>query len=64
MLFEGQSSSVIAYHETEGTQPAGALLVDLARALKVSSDELLGLKAVPETTSSKTARLLKRPAAH
>ena len=51
---------MIAYYETESTQPPGALLVDLARALKVTSDELLGLKPLNEKTSPKTARLLKR----
>lgn len=56
----GVSQRVIAYYESEGAQPPGAMLVDLAQALKVSSDELLGLKAVREQTSPKTARLLKR----
>lgn len=56
----GVSQRVIAYYESDGAQPPGAMLVDLARALKVTSDELLGLKAVREQTSPKTARLLKR----
>jgi hypothetical protein len=34
--------------------------VGFPRALKVSADELLGLAPVRETTSAKTARLLKR----
>ena len=34
-------------------QPPGSLLVALARALKVSADELLGLKTVTEKTSPK-----------
>jgi transcriptional regulator with XRE-family HTH domain len=54
------SRRVIAYYETEGDQPPGALLVDLARVLKVSTDELLGVKTVKELASPKTARLLKR----
>jgi transcriptional regulator with XRE-family HTH domain len=54
------SRRVIAYYETQSTQPPGALLVDLAQALKVSTDELLGMKAVTEKLSPKTARLLKR----
>jgi hypothetical protein len=41
-------------------QPPGALLADLTRALKVSADELLGLKAVTEKTTPKAAGLLKR----
>jgi len=56
----GASNRVIAYYETKDAQPPGALLADLARALKVSSDELLGLKAVQEKQSPKAARLLKR----
>jgi transcriptional regulator with XRE-family HTH domain len=56
----GVSQRVIAYYETESTQPPGALLVDLARALKVSSDVLLGLAPIADKTSPKTARLLKR----
>jgi hypothetical protein len=51
---------VIAYYETESQQPPGALLVDLATALKVSADELVGLKAITEKRSPKRARLLKR----
>ena len=51
---------MIAYYEVQSAQPPGALLVDLARALKVSTDELLGVKPVRETLSPKTARLLKR----
>lgn len=39
-------------------EPPVALLVDLARALTVSTVELLGVQ--PETLSPKTARLLKR----
>ena len=56
----GVSRRVIAYYEAESDQPPGALLVDLARALKVSTDELLGLKTSSEKTPPKTARLRKR----
>jgi transcriptional regulator with XRE-family HTH domain len=56
----GVSQRVVAYYETESQQPPGALLVDLAQALKVSSDELLGLKPISEKRSPRTARLLKR----
>jgi transcriptional regulator with XRE-family HTH domain len=54
------SRRVIAYYEAQSAQPPGALLVDLARALRCSTDELLGVKPVRETLSPKTARLLKR----
>ena len=51
---------MIAYYEGHSAQPPGALLVDLARALRVSADELLGLAPTTAKTSPKTARLLKR----
>ena len=41
-----------------GSAP-GAVLVELAKALRVSTDELLGVRPVRETLSP-TARLLKR----
>jgi transcriptional regulator with XRE-family HTH domain len=56
----GVSNRVIAYYETESGQPPGAMLVDLARALRISSDELLGIKPIKDQLSPKTARLLKR----
>ena len=51
---------MVALYELESAQPPGALLVDFARALKVSADELLGLAPTTERVSPKTARLLKR----
>jgi transcriptional regulator with XRE-family HTH domain len=39
----GVSSRVIAYYETDDAEPPGAMLVDLAKMLQVTSDELLGL---------------------
>ena len=51
---------MIAYYEQEGAQPPGALLVDLARALRVSTDELLGIEPIRNRVSPKTARLRKR----
>lgn len=56
----GVSDRVIAYYEHADAQPPGAMLTELAQALRVSTDELLGLKTVKEQTSAKTARLLKR----
>jgi len=56
----GASNRVIAYYEQEEAQPPGALLVDLARALAVSTDELLGLESVAEKVPARTARLRKR----
>lgn len=51
---------MVAYYEAESGQPPGALLVDLAQTLKVTADELLGLKPATEKTPPKTARLRKR----
>ena len=56
----GVSQRVIAYYETESTQPPGALLVELARALRVSTDTLLGVTPTRDALAPKTARLLKR----
>ena len=56
----GISQRMVAYYELERAQPPGALLVDFARALKVSTDALLGLTPTTERVSPKTARLLKR----
>jgi transcriptional regulator with XRE-family HTH domain len=56
----GVSTRIIAYYELESDQPPGALLLDLAKVLRVSSDELLGLKPVHEKEDPKTARLLNR----
>jgi len=56
----GVSQRVIAYYVSDDAQPPGAMLADLARALAMSADELLGLKPLAERKSAKTARLLKR----
>jgi len=56
----GVSNRVIAYYETESGQPPGALLIDLCKALKVSADELLGIKPPKEPKDPKATRLLNR----
>ena len=56
----GVSKRVIAYYEQDDAQPPGAMLVDLARALGVSTDQLLGLKLPKEKRSPRNARLMKR----
>ncbi len=56
----GVSNRVVAYYEGHTAQPPGAMLADLARALKVSADELLGLKPTTDKQPPKTARLLNR----
>jgi transcriptional regulator with XRE-family HTH domain len=56
----GVSQRVVAYYERAGAQPPGAMLNELARALRVRIEELLGTKPIPDQTRPKTARLLKR----
>lgn len=51
---------VIAYDEHDNAQPPGVMLIDLARALQVTTDELPGVKPLPEPPGPKTARLLNR----
>jgi hypothetical protein len=51
---------MIAYYEREDAEPPGPQLPALAAALRVSTDELLGVKSLPEVPGAKTARLLKR----
>ncbi len=54
----GVSRRVIAYYETEAENPPATFLVDLAHALGLSADELLGLKA--SSTRKAKAQLTTR----
>ncbi len=56
----GVSNRVIAYYEQDDSQPPGAMLVDLANALGVTTDELLGVKTLKDKPDPKAARLVKR----
>ncbi len=56
----GVSKRVITYYERDDALPPGAVLVHLAQVLRVGTDELLGVKPLKDSTSPKTARLLKR----
>lgn len=56
----GLSHRMIAYYEQDDAQPPGAIVVALARALHVSTDELLGLKTPPSQISLRASRLRKR----
>ncbi len=56
----GVSNRVIAYYEQDQAQPPGPLLAELALALRVSADELLGLEPVREKATPGVARLRKR----
>ncbi len=58
----GVSQRVIAYYEGETNYPPTHLLIPIAKALKVSVDELLGLKKTDISDSNHAAlwRRLKR----
>ena len=56
----GASRRVIAYYEAESEHPPANLLVDLARVLKVSVDELLGLAIKRSREPGLSPRLERR----
>ena len=56
----GVTKRNIAYYETDGGQPPGPMLPELANTLNISIDELLGVKPVRKIESPKTARLMNR----
>ena len=51
---------VIAYYETESGHPPASLLVDLAKALNVTTDELLGVTPTTQKTAKKADNRLQR----
>lgn len=53
------SQRMIAYYETHSGTPAGPVLLRLARALKVTPDELLGLKAATRAAESPSPQNLR-----
>ncbi|MCP4489641.1 MAG: helix-turn-helix transcriptional regulator [Gammaproteobacteria bacterium] len=54
----GATRRMIAYYESESQHPPANMLVDLARALNISADALLGIKPVEVTPIS--SRLERR----
>lgn len=56
----GLSQRMIAYYESIQAQPPGPLLPEIARALGVTVDQLLGVKPAKESMSPRTARLVNR----
>ena len=56
----GATRRVIAYYETESEHPPANLLVDLAKALNVSTDELLGIKPTKQKVTKTDNRLQRR----
>ncbi len=56
----GVSQRVVAYYESDDSQPLGALLVELARALEITADELLGIEQLREKVPVKKASIRRR----
>lgn len=56
----GASRRQVAYYEGESEHPPASLLIDLARALNVSTDELLGLQAGRKATKLAVSTRLER----
>lgn len=51
---------MISYYETQSEPPPSSLLPDLARVLKVSVDELLGLEPLRKKARPPDSRMLRR----
>ena len=57
----GISRRALAYYETEAPKPPdGETLLSIAKSLKISVDQLLGVKKVQTATSPKEARLMNK----
>jgi len=56
----GVSCRVIAYYEGETVYPPAHLIEPLAKALNISTDELLGVKAIKQQRDPKQAALWRR----
>jgi len=56
----GVSNRVIHYYEGETEYPPAHLITPLAKALKVSTDELLGIREVKQERSPENAALWRR----
>jgi len=56
----GVSERVIAYYEAESKYPPAHHIVPLIKALKVSADELLGVKNIKQQLNPELAKLWRR----
>ena len=56
----GVSKRVIAYYEGETSYPPAHLIEPLAKVLKISTDELLGLKSLKQQRDPEHAALWRR----
>lgn len=56
----GVSRRMIVYYECESVYPPVALLPGLARSLRVSAEQLLGIKTIKDLSLSKDKSLMRR----
>ncbi len=56
----GVTRRMIAYYETETEHPPAAMLAALARALRVSVDELLGIEEIKVPARAPSRRVIRR----
>jgi transcriptional regulator with XRE-family HTH domain len=56
----GMSRRMMAYYESQGAHPPTHLLVDIARALHLTTDELLGATPIKKTAAPRNTRLQRR----
>jgi transcriptional regulator with XRE-family HTH domain len=56
----GISQRMVAYYESPDSHPPAHLLADMARALGVTTDELLGVAVVKRTKKAASSRLQRR----
>lgn len=56
----GATRRMVAYYEAESNHPPANLLADIARALGVSTDTLLGLSPAEQDAEPKTGNRLER----
>lgn len=56
----GGTRRMIAYYETESEHPPATLLTEIGRALKVTTDELLGAVTLKKAVPIGNARLQRR----
>lgn len=56
----GMSRRMMAYYEGQSAHPPTHLLADIARALHLTTDELLGVTPVKKTNKPRNTRLQRR----
>jgi len=57
----GATRRMIAYYESESQHPPANMLVDLAKAMNISADALLGIEPIEQTpVSSRLERRIKQ----